>query len=92
MDLEEIPPEIERRILNDTRKHFEDVALFFRKLSGLTISAVVDTSTEMIGYKDNIVDVTKQFWVHPHQYIRRKIGKQGEVMDYDIASYVHGYL
>lgn len=66
--------------------NFNDIALFFRKLSGLTISAIVDTSTEMIGNKDNIQDVTKQFWVHPHRYIRKNLGQQGETMDYDVAA------
>jgi len=92
MDLDEITPEIERNIKSDIEKHFSDIVLFYRKLSGVTISAVVDTAVEMIGYKDNIVDVTKQFWVHPHQYIRKNIGEQGEIMDYDIAPYVHDYL
>lgn len=92
MDLDEITPEIKHKIRSDIDKHFEDIVLFYRKLSGLTISAVVDTSTEMIGNKDNIVDVTKQFWVHPHQYIRKNIGKPYELTDYDIATYVHDSL
>ena len=36
------------------------VALFFRKLSGLTISTIVGTSPEVVGYKE-IEDATKQF-------------------------------
>jgi len=62
--------------------------LFFRKLSGLTISALVHTTPQMVAYKE-VDDVTKQFWVHPHQYIRKKLGEQGESIDYDIANYVH---
>lgn len=92
MDLDKITPEIEGKIKNDIDRYFDDIVSFFRKISGLTISAVVDTATEVIGYKENIVDVTKQFWVHPHRYIRKNIGKQGEIMDYDIAAYVHDYL
>jgi len=92
MDLEDIPPEIERSIEKDIEAHFNDIASFFRKLSGLTISAIVDISTEVVGYKDNIEEVTKQFWVHPHQYVRQKIGQPGEIMDYNIAAYVHDYF
>jgi len=83
-----ITPRIEKEIDKDINEHFNDIALFFRKLSGLTISAIVDTTPEVVGYKE-VEDVTKQFWVHPHQYIRKNIGEQGEIMDYDIASHVH---
>ena len=34
----------------------------------------------MLGNKDNVEEVTKQYWVHPHQYIRKNIGELDEIM------------
>lgn len=92
MENQDITPEIRNDIANEIDQHFNDISLFFRKLSGLTISAIVDTATEMIGHKDNIEDVSKLFWVHPHRYVRKKLGEIGETMDYDVAGYVHDNL
>ena len=90
MDLESTP-KIEADIKGDVEKHFNDIVLFFRKLSGLTISAVVDTD-EVFFRKDDVDTVTRNYWVHPHQYILKNLGKQGEIMDFNIAGYVHDYL
>jgi hypothetical protein len=37
-------------------------------------------------WKDDVDYVSRQYWVHPHQFIRRNLGNPGEIMDYNIAS------
>ena len=88
MDSYDVPQETINEIETEINNHFDGIARVFRKESGLTISAIVDLQTHMFGNKDNIDDVSTQFWVHPHEYIRKNIGEPGEIMDYDIANYL----
>jgi hypothetical protein len=84
-------PRLKKLVERDVQGSFDNLISHFHRESGLMISAIIE-SVEQYSWKDEEPYwVTRQFWVHPHQYIRRSLGKPEEIMDFNIAGYIHDH-
>lgn len=72
------------------RNFMEGLAFEFRKESNLVLSAIIQSEWEMTS-KHNGDWITRAYWVHPHQYVKGRIGKTLEMLDHNIAGVVYDY-
>jgi hypothetical protein len=80
-------PEILGRIDKEIDNYYQWLVTDFRHETGFIISAIAQLD-QMLEINDFDI-ITRQFWVHPHEYIRSKLGNPNESMDFNIAGYLY---
>lgn len=78
----------EEEAMQNFSRFVDGLAYEYRKESGFVLSAIVQSEYEMLS-KDNGDWITRAYWTHPHDYIKRKIGKPFDILDHNIASVVY---
>lgn len=80
-------PELNMSLNKEIDEYFKWLVTDFRRETGVIISA--------IGQLDQMLEIndfdyiTRQYWVHPHEFVRKDLGDVGTAMDYNIAGYLY---
>ncbi len=61
------------------------LAADFRQESGLILSGIAESESEYIKPQDEEDWLTRLYWTHEHKYVRTRVGKPLEVLDFNIA-------
>ncbi len=85
-DLEIYGPDVVKRRFRD---FVEDLAFEYRKISDLVLSAIVEVKYAPAPRSEEGSWETFVYWSHPHDYVKRRIGKAFGILEHNIAGVVY---
>lgn len=88
--MSEVPEIYSRDVAKRSFRDFvECLAFEYRKESGLVLSAVVEVKFARALRAEEGSWETFVYWSHPHNYVKRRIGKAFEILEHNIAGVVY---